>query len=59
MFYNNDEFQQNMPYGYGEGIDININNTNTNIHAYMNWVIKEMNGGWWEKDLLFRVESYR
>lgn len=44
MFYNNDEFRQDMPYGYGEGIDININNTNTNTNTNVNQNINEMEG---------------
>jgi len=41
MFYNTDEFRQDMPYGYGEGIDININNTNTNTNTNVNQNINE------------------
>lgn len=44
MFYNNDEFRQDMPYGYGEGIDININNTNTNTNTNVNQNINENEG---------------
>lgn len=41
-------------------VRVQINNTDIAIHAYMNWIIKEMDGGWWEKDFsLFGVESYR